>query len=58
METGLETPRRRPRPEDPSRGDVFDAILRWAHRLLNPPTLTPASARMGERRRSRDRVPV
>ncbi|MEO8348691.1 MAG: hypothetical protein ABI610_07250 [Acidobacteriota bacterium] len=57
METALDTTRRRA-PADVSRGDVFDAILRWAHRLLNPPTLTPSRARMGERRRFRDRVPL
>ncbi len=58
METVLDTTPRRLRADDPRRGDVFDAILRWAHRLLNPPNLTPARARMGDRRRSRDRVPV
>jgi hypothetical protein len=38
------------------REDRFDAILRWVHRVLNPPTPTPASA--SSRRRVRDRVPI
>ena len=58
METVIDTTPRRLRAAELRREDVFDAILRWAHRLLNPPTLTPARARMGEKRRSRDRVPV
>ena len=56
METALETPRRKAPSE--TREDVFDAILRWAHRVLNPPNPVPARARMGERRRVRDRVPL
>ena len=38
------------------REDRLDAILRWVHRLLNPPT--PAPATMSKRRRVRDRVPI
>jgi hypothetical protein len=38
------------------REDRFDAILRWVHRLLNPPTPAPATA--SGRRRVRDRVPI
>ena len=38
------------------REDRMDAILRWVHRLLNPPT--PAPATMSKRRRVRDRVPI
>jgi hypothetical protein len=38
------------------REDRLDAILRWVHRLLNPPSATPATA--SSRRRVRDRVPL
>lgn len=50
-----------PRPESVRSGDAFDALLRWLHRLLNPPQATviphPASG-AGRRRRVRDRVPI
>jgi hypothetical protein len=57
METALDTPRRSARNVS-ARGDLFDALLRWAHRVLNPPMRAPARAKMGERRRIRDRVPL
>ncbi len=38
------------------REDRLDAILRWVHRLLNPPAQVPATA--SNRRRVRDRVPL
>ena len=38
------------------REDRADAILRWVHRLLNPPTPSPVT--MSSRRRVRDRVPI
>ena len=38
------------------REDRFDAILRWVHRLLNPPTPSPVA--VSGRRRVRDRVPI
>jgi hypothetical protein len=38
------------------RRDVFDRMLAWAHRLLNPPV--PATVRVGRPRRERDRVPI
>ena len=39
------------------REDRLDAILRWVHRLLNPPPAqVPATA--SSRRRVRDRVPL
>ena len=38
------------------REDRADAILRWVHRLLNPPTPSPVTA--SGRRRVRDRVPI
>jgi hypothetical protein len=40
------------------REDRFDAILRWVHRLLNPPTPSPATASSRRPRRVRDRVPI
>lgn len=51
----LETSRRTVRNSG-TRGDLFDVLLRWAHRILNPPA--PAGERMGDRRRIRDRVPL
>lgn len=50
-----------PRADD--RGvDAFGALLRWLHRLLNPPQATviphPATMSGGRRRRVRDRVPI
>ncbi|HEY3173471.1 MAG TPA: hypothetical protein VGK86_12950 [Thermoanaerobaculia bacterium] len=54
MEITTRVPGRAPRRED-----LFDALLRWAHRLLNPPRTSPASAPTGRRpRRVRDRVPI
>jgi hypothetical protein len=42
-----------------TREDVFDRLLRWVHRLLNPPRPSPASTSGGRRpRRVRDRVPI
>ena len=38
------------------REDRMDALLRWVHRLLNPPT--SARETMSSRRRVRDRVPI
>ena len=38
------------------REDRMDALLRWVHRLLNPPT--PARETTSGRRRVRDRVPI
>jgi hypothetical protein len=40
----------------PRREDRLDAILRWVHRLLNPPASSAATA--PTRRRVRDRVPI
>jgi hypothetical protein len=38
------------------REDRADAILRWVHRLLNPPKPSPVT--VSSRRRVRDRVPI
>jgi len=59
---GVETTkndRTSPEPAGASRReDRFDAILRWVHRLLNPPSPSPVRAQSGTRRRIRDRVPI
>ena len=57
MENALDTSRR-PVGNDETPGNVFDALLRWAHRILNPPTRVPIRVTTGDRRRHRDRVPV
>jgi len=42
-----------------TREDLFDRLLRWVHRLLNPPRPSPTSTSGGRRpRRVRDRVPI
>ncbi|PYQ66927.1 MAG: hypothetical protein DMF54_06155 [Acidobacteria bacterium] len=41
------------------REDLFDRVLRWVHRLLNPPRPAPVPASAARRpRRVRDRVPI
>ena len=46
------------RQDSQKRPDVFDAILRWLHRLMNPPTVSRVQASSGRPRRVRDRVPI
>jgi hypothetical protein len=46
------------RPDGERSRDVFDILLALAHRLLNPPTAAPQTARSGRPRRVRDRVPL
>src|SRR6266542_3765762 len=47
------------RERTPRQEDMFDALLRWVNRLLNPPRPTPAPAPTGRHpRRVRDRVPL
>jgi hypothetical protein len=57
MENALDTTRR-PAGRDGNPGDFFDALLRWMHRILNPPAPVPARVESRDRRRHRDRVPV
>jgi hypothetical protein len=46
------------RQDGQKRPDVFDAILRWLHRLLNPPAASRVPASSDRPRRVRDRVPI